>query len=178
VMYWGTSEWSAKDISAAVDFCKQHHLIGPSMEQPQYNLFARERVEREHAALFDAGLGCTVWSPLASGLLSGKYRSLQELQNGGRFALSGMDWLKGAVLGADAEQKFQLIERLRAIADQANCSLAQLALAWCLRNPHVSSVILGATHIDQLKHNLAALSVRRTLAVNTFQALETALVGL
>jgi voltage-dependent potassium channel beta subunit len=178
VMYWGTSEWSAKEILAAQEFCKQQHLIGPSMEQPQYNLFVRERVEREYVPLFEAGLGSTTWSPLASGLLSGKYRNERDLQAGGRFALTGMDWLKDAVLGRSAEQKFQLIERLREIANQAGCSLPQLALAWCLRNPNVSSVILGATNADQLQQNLGALTARKNLTANTFQALESALVGL
>ena len=179
VLYWGTSEWSAKEIMAAHDYSIKHNLIGPQMEQPQYNLLHRERIEREYLPLYDnIGLGTTIWSPLASGILSGKYRTRESFARTNRFSLPGLEWLQKFALGERPEQKFSQIERLNKIADAAGIPLAQLALAWCLRNPNVSSVILGASNVKQLQENLAVLEMRHKLTDNLFSELELALIEL
>lgn len=179
VLYWGTSEWSAKEIMAAHEFAKKHHLIGPQMEQPQYNLLHRERVEREYLPLYESiGLGTTIWSPLASGILSGKYRTREAFARTDRFSLPGLEWLQKFALGEHPEQKFSQIERLNKIADTAGIPLAQLSLAWCLRNPHVSSVILGASNRKQLEENLGSLAIRHKLSEKLIGDLELGLIGL
>lgn len=155
ILYWGTSEWSAVEIMEAIAIAKQYHLIGPTMEQPQYNLIERNKLENEYLHLFkEHGLGTTVWSPLASGLLSGKYTSGDTKNT--RLELKGMDWLKDKVL---AEQNMKKVEGLQQLADQMNLPLAKLSLAWCLKNPNVSTVILGATKATQLKENLTVLEI-------------------
>ena len=178
VLYWGTSEWAAKDILAAQEFAVKNHLIGPMMEQPQYNLLARERVENEYLPLFQSaqGLGTTIWSPLASGLLSGKYTSFQKFDENYRFGLPGLEWLQSFAMGETKSQKFQQIQRLAAVAKQAGVPLAQLCVAWCLRNPHVSTVILGASKREQLEQNLATIALK--LSPEVFKAAERALLGL
>ena len=154
-LYWGTSEWTADEVRAAWDVAERHHLHKPVMEQPQYHLFARERVEREYKRLFeDLGIGATTWSPLASGLLTGKY--LRGIPKGSRAALEGYEWLRDSMTDDDAKTR---IRRLKKVADDLGCSLAQLAIAWCARNPNVSTVILGASRIEQLRENLGALDV-------------------
>ncbi len=154
-LYWGTSEWSAADIQEAWDIAERHHLHKPIVEQPQYNLFSRDKVEREFAPLYDRiGLGLTTWSPLASGLLTGKYRD--GIPAGSRAALPGYDWLKSMVTDADANRR---VTRLEAIAKELGVSLAQLSIAWCAANPHVSSVITGASRVSQVHENLGALPV-------------------
>jgi voltage-dependent potassium channel beta subunit len=154
-LYWGTSEWSAADIQEAWDIAERHHLHKPVVEQPQYNLFARDKVEREFAPLYDRiGLGLTTWSPLASGLLTGKYRD--GVPAGSRAALPGYDWLKSMVTDPDANGR---VTRLEAIAKELGVSLAQLSIAWCAANPHVSSVITGASRVEQVHENLGALPV-------------------
>ncbi|KRG42998.1 alcohol dehydrogenase [Stenotrophomonas pictorum JCM 9942] len=158
VLYWGTSEWSAAQIAEAVAFARAHHLYAPMMEQPQYNLLHRTRVEEEYAPLYsDAGLGTTIWSPLASGLLTGKYND--GIGADSRLATSSMDWLQAAVLGDPAEDRLGKVRRFTAVAAELGESPAQLAIAWCLRNPNVSSVILGASRVSQLEENLRALDV-------------------
>jgi voltage-dependent potassium channel beta subunit len=153
--YWGTSEWPADEIRAAWEIAERHHLHKPVMEQPQYNLFARDRVEREYRRLYDdIGLGLTTWSPLASGLLTGKY--LDGIPAGSRAALSGYEWIRGRVTDAAAGDR---VRRLRAIADELGCSTAQLAIAWCAGNPDVSTVITGASRPEQVHENLGALDV-------------------
>lgn len=155
IMYWGTSEWSASEIMEAISVAKQNHLIGPTMEQPQYNLLEREKLEKEYLHLFkNHGLGTTIWSPLASGLLSGKYTKGDTKNT--RLDLKGMDWLKDRVL---AEERMKKVIELQKLADQMNLPLAKLSLAWCLKNPNVSTVILGASKVDQLKENLTVLDV-------------------
>lgn len=155
ILYWGTSEWNAAEIMEAIGVAKQYNLIGPTMEQPQYNLMERNKLENEYLLLFkEYGLGTTIWSPLASGLLSGKYTAKKTTDT--RLELKGMEWLKDAVLN---EEKLKKAEALQALADQLNVSLAKLSLAWCLKNPHVSTVILGASKAAQLKENLTALEV-------------------
>jgi voltage-dependent potassium channel beta subunit len=157
-LYWGTSEWSAEEIRGAVAVATREHLIGPTMEQPQYNLFHRDRVEREYAPLYaEVGLGTTIWSPLASGLLTGKYD--HGPVRGTRAELPGMEWLREELVGESARPKIEKVKRLKAVADRLDCTRAQLALAWCLKNPHVSSAITGATRREHVKENLGALTI-------------------
>ncbi len=155
ILYWGTSEWNAVEIMEAIRVAKQYNLIGPTMEQPQYNLMERTKVENDYLLLFkEYGLGTTIWSPLASGLLSGKYTAKNTANT--RLELKGMEWLKDAVLN---EEKLKKAEELQKLADKLNVPLAKLSLAWCLKNPNVSTVILGASKTAQLKENLTALEV-------------------
>jgi voltage-dependent potassium channel beta subunit len=154
-LYWGTSEWSAAAIQEAWDIAEHHHLHKPVMEQPQYNLFERDKVEREFAPLYDTiGLGLTTWSPLASGLLTGKYRD--GVPAGSRAALPGYGWLQADVTDADANRR---VGELEVIAKELGVSLAQLSIAWCAANPHVSTVITGASRVEQVRENLAAMDV-------------------
>ncbi|WP_376746008.1 potassium channel beta subunit family protein [Aciditerrimonas ferrireducens] len=154
-LYWGTSEWSADEIRAAWEIAERHHLRKPVVEQPQYNLFARRRVEREYARLYeDLGLGLTTWSPLASGLLTGKY--LDGVPEGSRAALPGYEWLRKALTDP---ARNEAVRGLRQVADELGCSLAQLAIAWCARNPRVSTVITGASRPEQVRENMGALAV-------------------
>lgn len=157
VLYWGTSEWPAEAIARAAGFAADNGLVAPSLEQPQYNLFARTRVEREYAPLCrDLGLGLTTWSPLASGLLSGKYR---EADAGGRLRDPEFAWLDNHLEGATGRARADRVRHLAAMAADLRCTPAQLAIAWCLGNPDVSTVILGASAPAQLQENLAALAV-------------------
>jgi aryl-alcohol dehydrogenase-like predicted oxidoreductase len=154
-LYWGTSEWSADEIRAAWEIAERHHLHKPVMEQPQYNILERSRVEEEYDPLYDdIGLGLTIWSPLASGLLTGKY--LDGVPEDSRAALEGYEWLRDMLT---AEERMEQVRALQAIADEVGCSLAQLAVGWCTKNPRVSTVILGASRPSQLVENLAALEV-------------------
>ncbi len=154
-LYWGTSEWTADEIRAAHAIAEKHHLHKPVMEQPQYHLLERRRVEQEYARLYDEiGLGLTIWSPLACGLLSGKY--LDGIPEDSRLALEGYEWLKDALT---SERAVARVRNLKEIADDIGCSLTQMAIAWCTKNPHVSTVILGASKVSQLEENLAALDV-------------------
>ena len=158
-MYWGTSEWSADEIRGAWCIADKHHLHKPVMEQPQYNLFHRQRVEQEYARLYeDIGLGLTTWSPLASGLLTGKYRS--GIPKGSRGARKDMEFL---VKGLTDDVKNTAVTQLEVIADDLDCTVGQLAIAWAAHNPHVSTVITGASKIDQLKDNLGAIDVMAKL---------------
>ncbi|MBK9572727.1 MAG: aldo/keto reductase [Rhodoferax sp.] len=154
-LYWGTSEWSAADIRAAWDIAERHHLHKPVMEQPQYNLFHRKRVEEEYARLYeDIGLGLTTWSPLASGLLTGKYRD--GVPEGSRGAMPSMGFL---VKGLTDTAKNAAVAQLAGVAAELDCSLAQLAIAWAAHNPRVSTVITGASKLSQLHDNLGAMAV-------------------
>ena len=154
-LYWGTSEWSASDIRAAYDIAEKHHLHKPVMEQPQYNLFHRERVEQEYKRLYeDLGLGLTIWSPLASGLLTGKYRD--GIPQNSRGALPEMAFLRD---GLTDPAKNKAVEELSVIAQELGGNVAQLAIAWTNLNPRVSTVILGASKLSQLQDNLGALSL-------------------
>lgn len=161
VLYWGTSEWSAAQIQEAVDIARARHLHAPSMEQPEYNLLHRTRVEQEYAPLYaGAGLGTTIWSPLASGLLTGKYNDGVDPQS--RLGQAQLGWLKDQVL-APGGDRMDKVRRYTAVAAQLGIAPAQLAIAWCLRNPNVSSVILGASRVSQLQENLGALAVLEQL---------------
>ena len=153
--YWGTSEWSAADIMRADQIARQNGLRPPSMEQPQYNMFTRRRVELEYASLYrELGLGTTIWSPLASGILTGKYNAGVPADS--RLAMKGYEWLKEAAL---SPERIETVKKLEPVAADLGCSLAQLALAWCLKNPHVSTVITGASRPEQVKQNMQALEV-------------------
>lgn len=156
VMYWGTSEWPAEAILEAHRVAKENHLVAPTMEQPQYNLLHRERVETEYASLYEScGMGTTIWSPLASGVLTGKYND--GIPDDARLSQPGYEWLREEVLGKG--DRIAKVRRLQPIADELGVSLTQLAIAWCLLNPHVSTVMLGASKREQLEQNLGALEV-------------------
>ena len=167
-LYWGTSEWSADEIRAAYEIAERHHLHKPVMEQPQYNLFCRKRVEEEYARLYeDIGLGLTTWSPLASGLLTGKYRS--GVPAGSRAQLQGYDWLRTQLTDADKNQR---VAQLETLAHELGCSIGQLAIAWVLTNPHVSTVITGASRVEQVAENMKAVEVARRITPEIQQAIE------
>ncbi|HEY8524803.1 MAG TPA: aldo/keto reductase [Acidimicrobiales bacterium] len=162
-LYWGTSEWSADEIRAAWLIADRHHLHKPVVEQPQYNLFERRRVEREYARLYDdIGLGLTTWSPLASGLLSGKY--LDGIPEGSRAKLPGYEWLRDRLTDPAANAK---VRKLADVAKELDCTLSQLAIAWCAANPRVSSVITGASRVEQVVENMGALDVLEHLDEET-----------
>jgi voltage-dependent potassium channel beta subunit len=167
-LYWGTSEWSAAEIRAAWDIADKHHLHKPVMEQPQYNLFNRKRVEQEYARLYeDTGLGLTTWSPLASGLLTGKYKD--GIPPGSRGAMEGMGFLTKSL--ADAA-KNAAVARFEAVAAELGCTVAQLAIAWAAKNPRVSSVITGASKLAQLQSNLGAVEVIAKLTPDVMAAID------
>jgi len=154
-LYWGTSEWSAAEIMEAVAVADRHHLHRPQMEQPQYNLFVRRRVEKEFTRLYRSiGLGLTTFSPLASGVLSGKYAV--GIPKGSRLDLPGYEWLKAS---AGKPERIEAARRLQDVARELSCTSAQLALAWCASNPDVSTVITGASSPEQVKENMQALDV-------------------
>lgn len=156
--YWGTSEWSAAQIIEAHAVARREHLVPPLMEQPEYNMFHRERFEKEYEHLFkEFGMGTTIWSPLASGLLTGKYND--GIPEGTRISLPGFEWLKEEFQGPEFEQRVEKVRQLAKIAEQLGCSMAQLALAWCLKNPNVSTVITGASKPQQVEDNMKALDV-------------------
>ena len=158
-LYWGTSEWSADEIRAAWEIAERHHLHKPVMEQPQYNLFETKKVEREYARLYDdIGLGLTTWSPLASGLLTGKY--VDGVPEGSRASLPGYEWLRGLLTDEDKNSK---VRELMALADRLEVTTSQLAIAWCAANPHVSTVITGASSVAQVEENMGALAALEQL---------------
>jgi voltage-dependent potassium channel beta subunit len=173
VLYWGTSEWSAEAIAEADRIAKAHHLVGPSMEQPQHSLLHRDRVEREYAPLYSSmGLGVTTWSPLASGLLTGKYAN--GIPAGSRLTTPGYEWLQKMVQGEEGAATLARVQRFTSLAAELGIDPAPLAIAWCLRNPNVSSVILGAAKPEQLAQNLTALDVLPMLDETTCARLEAA----
>ncbi|WP_305806185.1 aldo/keto reductase [Stenotrophomonas sp. YIM B06876] len=173
VLYWGTSEWSAAQIGEALAIAQDRNLYAPVMEQPQYNLLHRERVETEYAALYaGAGLGTTIWSPLASGLLTGKYND--GIDPASRLGQESLGWLQASVLGDPAQDRLGKVRRFTALAQELGESPAQLAIAWCLRNPHVSSVILGASRVAQLEENLRALDVATRVEDAAWKKIEAA----
>ncbi|MHA7878745.1 MAG: potassium channel beta subunit family protein [Saccharospirillum sp.] len=156
ILYWGTSEWNAQQITEAHRVARQEHLTPPTMEQPQYNLFTRDKVEGEYRPLYDTyGLGTTIWSPLASGLLTGKY--LDGIPDDSRLNLPGYEWLRDNLLGDQGQANLDKVRQLHPLAEELGISLTHLSLAWCLKNPNVSTVILGASRLSQLEDNLGAL---------------------
>jgi voltage-dependent potassium channel beta subunit len=173
IFYWGTSEWSAAEIVEAHAVAARLGLEGPSVEQPEYNLFARQRVEVEYEAIYrNIGMGLTIWSPLASGLLTGKYN--QGIPEGSRLTLEGYGWLKDK---SYTESKLQSVRNLQKVADNLGVSLASLSIAWCLTNPHVSTAILGATSTSQLEQNLKAIEVLPLLTTEVISEIEACFVA-
>ena len=173
ILYWGTSEWSAQEIMEAHRVAERYGLIAPTMEQPQYNMFHRDRVEQEYSQIYKTvGLGTTIWSPLASGVLSGKYQTPTEIPTDTRMAIQGLEWLRDSTI---TPERLQKVEGLRQIASDLGISLPQLAIAWCAHNPHVSSVILGASKVQHLNENLLALDALPKLTHEVLQAIEQAL---
>ena len=172
--YWGTSEWSAQQITEAYAIARREHLIPPTMEQPQYHMFHRQKVEKEFARLYaEIGLGTTIWSPLASGLLTGKYN--RGIPEGTRATLEGYEWLRNQFEDDKAKGRIEKVKQLEPVAKELGCSLAQLAIAWCLKNPHVSSVITGASRSQQVTENMKALDVATQLTDDIMQQIEAIL---
>jgi voltage-dependent potassium channel beta subunit len=170
-LYWGTSEWSADEIMAAWQIAERHHLHKPVMEQPQYNLLHRERVEKDYARLYrDIGLGTTIWSPLASGMLTGKYND--GIPSGSRGTIKGYEWLADRL---SEPAKIAVVKRLAPIASDLGCTLAQMSLAWCLTNPNVSTVITGASRVSQVAENMKAEDVVPRLTPDVMARIEAAL---
>jgi len=173
-LYWGTSEWSAAEVMAAWQIAERHHLAKPVMEQPQYNLLHRHRVEQEYRRLYeDIGLGLTTWSPLASGLLTGKYR--KGVPKGSRGAIPRMAFL---VEGLTDKRKNAAVEKLEAIAKSLGCTPAQLSIAWCLGNPRVSTVITGASRVAQVKENMKAAEIAERIDADTRGRIEALFAAL
>lgn len=173
VLYWGTSEWPVELIEEAHRVAREHHLVAPSMEQPQYNLLHRDRVEREYAPLYRAhGMGTTIWSPLASGLLTGKYND--GVPDDSRLGHADYAWLRDALLENDGAA-LKTVRALAPIAADLGLPLARLALAWCLKNPHVSTVILGASKLHQLEENLKAVDAVPLLTDDVMTRIEATL---
>ncbi|EAR09181.1 potassium channel beta subunit family protein [Reinekea blandensis] len=171
VMYWGTSEWSAQQITEAHMVARAYGLTPPTMEQPQYNLLHRDKVESEFAPLYENfGLGTTIWSPLASGMLTGKYND--GIPDDSRLNLPGYEWLKDLWTSDDGKAKLEKIRQLTALADEIGISVAHLSLAWCLKNPNVSTVILGASRLSQLEDNLASLDAVEKLTPDVMEKIE------
>ncbi|MBN1149522.1 MAG: aldo/keto reductase [Anaerolineales bacterium] len=172
--YWGTSEWSAEQIMQAYAVARREHLIPPQMEQPQYNMFHREKVESEYARLYaEIGLGTTIWSPLASGLLSGKYN--QGMPEGTRASLEGYEWLRKRFTDETAVQRIAKVGKLMDIADELGASMAQLALAWTLKNPNVSTTITGASRPEQIVENMKAIEIIPRLDGEVMEKIEAIL---
>ncbi len=171
VLYWGTSEWSAQQITEAHLVARRDGLTPPTMEQPQYNLFERQKVEADYAPLYDTyGLGTTIWSPLASGILTGKYNT--AIPNDSRINLPGYEWLRDMLMSDQGQSKLVKTRALAALADTAGLSLAHMCLLWCLANPRVSTVILGASRASQLTDNLSALEHKAKLTPEVITAIE------
>ena len=171
ILYWGTSEWSAADIMRAYSVAREYDLTPPTMEQPQYNMLHRDRVEKEYLPLYrEIGLGTTIWSPLSSGLLSGKYND--GIPPGSRATLKGYEWLREYII---TPQNLEKVKKLQPIAAQLNCTLAQLALAWCLKSPYVSTVITGASQPEQVVENMKALEVTPKLTSDVMGKVEAVL---
>lgn len=167
-LYWGTSAWSADPIMEAHAIAEKHHLHKPQMEQPQYHMLHRDRVEKEYARLYhEIGLGLTTWSPLASGLLSGKYND--GIPADSRAALKGYEWIQRDVI---TPERIAIVKRLQPVAADLGCTLAQLALAWCLKNPNVSTVITGASRAQQVHENLKALEIAPRLAPDVMERID------
>ncbi len=171
ILYWGTSEWSAADIMRAHALAREHGLTPPQMEQPQYNLLHRERVEKEYQPLYrEIGLGTTIWSPLSSGLLSGKYA--RGTPAGSRATLKGYEWLRENVMTPENVAK---VKKLEPIAKHLDCTMAQLSIAWCLKNPNVSTVITGASRPEQVAENMKAVDVLPKLDSSILERIDSAL---
>ncbi|MCI4648581.1 MAG: aldo/keto reductase [Phaeodactylibacter sp.] len=171
ILYWGTSEWSAQEIMEAHMAAQRLNLIGPTMEQPQYNMFHREKVEVEFSQIYKTvGLGTTIWSPLASGVLTGKY--LDKFPEGTRLGMEGLEWLKDLSL---TEERLEKVRNLSKIANDLGTSMPKLAIAWCLTNPNVSTVILGGSKVNHLEENIDALELVPQLNEEILNSIEEVL---
>ncbi|HQS23655.1 MAG: aldo/keto reductase [Sphingobacteriia bacterium 24-36-13] len=168
ILYWGTSEWSGVELMEAHRVAQHYRLIGPSMEQPQYNLFERNKIENDYLEVYkNVGLGTTIWSPLAAGLLTGKYNN--GIPEGSRLAIEGFDWLKERWIMQD---KIEKVQKLQLLANELGCSLPALSIAWCIKNPNVTTAILGATKKEQLIDNLTALKAVELLTSEVLSKIE------
>ena len=168
ILYWGTSEWNAAEIMRAHALAREHGLTPPQMEQPQYNMFHRDRVEKEYLPLYrELGLGTTIWSPLASGVLTGKYN--KGIPPNTRATLKGFEWLRDSVI---TPERIEKVKQLQSVADDLGCSMAQLGLAWCLKNPNVSTVITGASRPEQVAENMKAVEVAPRLTSEIMERIE------
>lgn len=171
VLYWGTSEWPSQTIMEAYSLARQYNLHPPTMEQPEYNMFHRERVEIEYGPLYEfVGLGTTIWSPLYFGILTGKYND--GIPEGSRATLPGYEWVREIIEGEEGRERIEKVKKLTQIADGLNTSTTRLALAWCLKNPHVSTVITGASRVEQVNDNLQALELLPQLTEDVMTAIE------
>ncbi|MEO8357825.1 MAG: aldo/keto reductase [Chloroflexota bacterium] len=169
-MYWGTSEWSAAEIAAAIEIAERHHLHKPITEQPVYNLFERHRFSSEYERVYkEYGYGTTIWSPLASGLLTGKYS--RGIPEGSRGTLEGYDWLHDQLTD---KEKLSKVRALEPIAKELDCTLSQLAIAWCLKNPYVSTVITGASRVEQVHENMKAGEVAKKITPDNMERIDKA----
>lgn len=171
ILYWGTSQWSGAEIMEAHRAAQQYRLIGPAMEQPQYNMFERFKMEQDYLPVFqNVGLGTTIWSPLAAGFLTGKYND--GIPPGSRLAIEGFDWLKERWV---QEEKIKKVKQLAELANKMGVSLASLAVAWTIHNPNVTTAILGATKMQQLDENLKALDVEKMITPEIVSEIENIL---
>jgi voltage-dependent potassium channel beta subunit len=176
ILYWGTSEWSAQQIMEAYSIARQYNITPPTMEQPQYHMFQRERFEAEYHRLYqEIGLGTTIWSPLASGLLTGKYN--EGIPEDSRANLKGFEWLKERFLNEESQRQIEKIKGLAVIAEDLGTNMPRLAIAWCLKNPNVSSVITGSSRVEQLKDNLQALDLVKDLTDDVMDRIEAILAN-
>ncbi len=174
VLYWGTSEWSADQIMQAYSVARQYGLHPPAMEQPQYNMFCRDRVEKEYHQLYsEIGLGTTIWSPLASGILTGKYA--KGIPSDSRMALPGFKWLRNKIESEEGKRNIATAGQLQSLAKELGTTLPKLAIAWCLKNPNVNTVILGASKVPQLQETLGALEALPLLTDEVMAKIESIL---
>lgn len=174
ILYWGTSEWSSEQLMEAYGVAREYGLTPPKMEQPEYNMFAREKMEKNYQRLFsEKGLGTTIWSPLASGLLTGKYNN--GIPEGSRVTLPGYEWLKEKFESAEYQAKIEKVRQLDGIAKELGGTMSQLAIAWCLKNPNVSTVLLGASRLSQLEETMDSLKVAEKMDASVMEAIEAIL---
>ncbi|WP_420632276.1 potassium channel beta subunit family protein [Candidatus Leptofilum sp.] len=174
VFYWGTSEWSAQQLMEAHSVARQYNLIPPTMEQPQYHMFHRYRFEVEYGRLYDTiGLGTTIWSPLASGLLTGKYNN--GIPEDSRMNLPGYEWLRSMLESEEGQKRLQSVQKLVPIAEELGTTMPKLAIAWCLKNPNVSTVITGASKVSQVEENMKALDIVPQLTDDVMEKIEAVL---
>ncbi|MBN1300200.1 MAG: aldo/keto reductase [Melioribacteraceae bacterium] len=170
-LYWGTSEWNSGQILEAYHIARREHLVPPLMEQPEYNMFRRDKVEKDYIKLYELfGLGTTIWSPLASGILTGKYND--GIPDGTRIHLPNYEWLKNIVLSEEGQSKIEKVRKLKPLADEIGISQAEMGLAWCLKNPKVSTVITGASKPEQVKENMKALDAVEKLTDEVMERIE------
>jgi len=174
ILYWGTSEWSAQQLMEAYAAARQQHLVPPTMEQPQYNMFHRQRFEVEYARLYkQIGLGTTIWSPLASGVLTGKYS--EGIPENSRMNLPGYEWLRNMIESPEGKERIEKVQQLAPIAKELGITMPQLAVAWTLKNPNVSTVILGASKVSQLEDTLQASDAAEKLSDDVMERIEAVL---